>query len=361
MIDNPKDLCYTKKNTTDGGWISMDKSVIRYVKEIQDGNDQAFNDLYESIYDDVFRMACSALHNQADASDVTQEVFIAIYKNIHLLKEVEAFPLWVQRIVFTRCTRLFRKRKESLMNENHVRTLSYEAEKDKDFLPKEKFDDEREQELMRQMVSKLQPKHQEVISCVYFQEMSLKETADYLQRPEGTIKSQLFAARKELYGYIKDYERKNQRKINFYDWGTPATTGLFSWARFKAQWNLIKSGMKFWQTIMISSSMVMTIACAGIGVNIYHISENQQVTNSDMDSQPKQQKKISGQIIMGRMINTPQDAYFALMDWGGTPEYAATKDISEINEMRKAVDILAKVRGIYWERFQREGWMSVFE
>ena len=64
---------------------------------------------------------------------------------------------------------------------------------------------------------------------------------------------------------------------------------------------------------------------------------------------------------MGRMINTPQDAYFALMDWGGTPEYAATKDISEINEMRKAVDILAKVRGIYWERFQREGWMSVFE
>lgn len=339
----------------------MDKSVIRYVKEIQDGNDQAFNDLYHSIYDDVFRMACSVLHNQADASDVTQEVFISIYKNIHLLKEVEAFPLWVQRIVFTRCTRLFRKRKEPLMNENQERTLAYETEKDKDFLPKEKFDDEREQELMRQMVSKLQPKHQDVISCVYFKQMSLKEAADYLRRPEGTIKSQLFAARKELYGYIKDYERKNQRKINFYDWGTPTTTGFYALARLREQWNLMKQGAKFWQTLMISSSMAMTIACVGAGVNIYRMNETAQITAQDMDTQPQQQKKFNEQIVFGRRIDTPQDAYFMLVDWGGSPEYAKLKDRTEIDEMRKLVNTLEKDQGIYWARFQREGWMSVFE
>lgn len=339
----------------------MNKSVIRYVKEIQGGNEQAFDDLYQAIYDDVFRMACSVLHNQADANDVTQEVFISIYKNIHRLKDAEAFPLWVQRIVFTRCTRLFRKRKEPIMNENQARRLSYEAEKDKNFLPKEKFDDEREQELMREMVSKLQPKHQEVIICVYFEQMSLREAADFLRRPEGTIKSQLFAARKELYVYIKEYERKNQRKINFYDWGTPLTTGIISWSGLKAQWNLIKNGAKFWQTLMVSSSVAMTVTCVGAGVNIYRIANATEAPIEDVSSQPNQLQKYQEQNVMGKEINTPQDAYFMLVDWGGTPEYAKMKDPAEINEMRKLVTILESDRGIYWERFQNEGWANVFE
>ena len=96
----------------------MDRSVIHYVKEMQAGNEQAFTELYRAIYDDVFRMVYSHVHNQADAKDVTQEVFISLYHNINHLKDPEAFPLWIQRVVFTRCTRLFRKRKDSLMSES---------------------------------------------------------------------------------------------------------------------------------------------------------------------------------------------------------------------------------------------------
>ena len=56
----------------------MDRSVIHYVKEMQAGNEQAFNELYHMIYDDVFRMVYSHVHNQADVNDVTQEVFISL-------------------------------------------------------------------------------------------------------------------------------------------------------------------------------------------------------------------------------------------------------------------------------------------
>lgn len=339
----------------------MDRSVIRYVKEIQAGNEQAFNELYESIYEDVFRLAYSMVHNQADASDVTQEVFISMYQNIHSLKDAEAFPLWVQKIVFTRSTRLFRKKKDSLMNEHHVRTLSYETEKDKDFLPKEKFDDEREMELMRELVGRLQPKHREVISCVYFDQMSLKETADYLQRPEGTVKSQLFAARKELYGYIRDYERKNHRKIRFYDLGTPTTTGLFSWAHFYEQWMLLKSTTVFWKLSIVTSSVIVSVACIGAGANIYRINGAQKESVYEIGSGSMPQDNTSGMMILGRWVETPQDAYFVLVDWGGSVDNAKKKDAKEIAEIRKAVDILAQERGIYWERFQREGWMDVFD
>ncbi|MCI9525273.1 MAG: sigma-70 family RNA polymerase sigma factor [Erysipelotrichaceae bacterium] len=339
----------------------MDRSVIRYVKEIQAGNDQAFNELYRSIYDDVFRMAYSMVHNQADASDVTQEVFISIHKNLHHLKDPEAFPLWTQRIVFTRCTRLFRKRKDSLMNENNALTLSYEIEKDKDFLPKEKFDDEKEQELIHELVDRLQPKHRDVISCVYFKQMSLKETAGYLKRPEGTIKSQLYTARKELYGYIEDYERKNQRKIKFYDLGTSTTAGLFSWANIQQQWMRLKSTSMFWNLLVVSSTVVASIGFIGAGINAYHFGDEENNAVHEQGIQSKQQEVRDGIMILGRWIATPQDAYFALVDWGVTPEIAKTKDEKEIKEMRKIQEILFEEQGVYWQRFIREGWKTVFE
>lgn len=337
----------------------MDRSVIRYVKEIQAGNDQAFNDLYHAIYDDVFRMAYSMVHNRADASDVTQEVFISMYQNLHHLKDPGAFPLWVQRIVFTRCTRLFRKRKDALMNDHNSMMLSYEVEKDKDFLPKEKFDDEKEQELMHELVGKLQPKHQEVISCVYFKQMSLKETADHLQRPEGTIKSQLYTARRELYGYIEDYERKNHRKIKFYDLGTPTTAGLFSWFNIQHQWMRFKSAASLWNLMMASSSVIAIVACFGAGSHIYHMNEINQFGNQKM--KVEQQERMDGVMILGHWIDTPQDAYFALVDWGLSPDIAKTKDKKEIADMKKVVEILSREQGIYWKRFIDEGWLTVFE
>lgn len=335
----------------------MDRSVIRYVKEIQAGNEQAFTELYHAIYEDVYRMVYSHVHNQADASDVTQEVFISLYNNINHLKDPEAFPLWVQKVVFTRCTRLFRKRKDSLMSENDALTLSYETEKELDFLPKEKFDNETEQALIHDLVSKLQPKHQDVINCVYFQQMSLKEASLHLNRPQGTIKSQLYAARKELSGYIAEFERKNQRKIKFYDLGTPTAAGYFSIANVYDLWQKVKTTTAFWKIAMGISTVAATVACVVTGITAVQMNETK---TKDSGIQINQQEKAEGITVMGQWINTPQDAYFALVDWGITPDIAKNKSQDEIDEMRKLVNILAKDQGIYWNRFIEEGWNTVF-
>ena len=66
-------------------------------------------------------------------------------------------------------------------------------------------------------------------------------------------------------------------------------------------------------------------------------------------------------MIFNHWITTEQDAYFALLDWGNTPELAKTKSRQEIAEMQKVVDILSDKKGVYWERFIKEGWNEVFE
>lgn len=332
----------------------MDRSVIHFVKEMQAGNEQAFTELYRAIYDDVFRMVYSHVHNQADAKDVTQEVFISLYHNINHLKDPEAFPLWIQRVVFTRCTRLFRKRKDSLMSEGYALTLAYETEKELDFLPKEKFDNEREQELIHEMVSKLPLKHQEVINCVYFNEMSIQETAEFLNRPKGTIKSQMYAARKELSGYISEYERKNQRKIKFYE----LDGGFLSLAPFYEMYQKLKASTLFWKFATGISTVAVSVACVVTGIHVYQINENKTI---DSSVQSNQRDEAAGIILLGQRINTPQDAYFALVDWGVTPEIAKTKNQAEIDEMQKIVNILKKDQGIYWHRFVNEGWNIIFE
>lgn len=335
----------------------MDRSVIRYVKEMQAGNEQAFTELYHAIYDDVFRMAYSHVHNQADANDVTQEVFISLYNNINNLQDPEAFPLWVQKVVFTRCTRLFRKRKDSLMSENDELTLSYETEKELDFLPKEKFDNESEQELIHELVEKLQPKHQEVINCVYFNQMSVQEASLYLNRPKGTIKSQLYSARKELSAYITEYERKNARKIKFYDMGS---AGFMSLAPFYALYNKIKSSANLWKISIGISTATAAVACVASGITIYQMNQPH-IADDKQEIQINQKEKAEGVTALGQWITTPQDAYFALVDWGVTPDIAKTKPQSEIDEMRKLVHLLSENNGIYWNRFINEGWNTVFE
>jgi RNA polymerase sigma-70 factor (ECF subfamily) len=53
-------------------------------------------------------------------------------------------------------------------------------------------------ELIKQSVLSLPEKYKDVVLCVYFQEMSIAETANALQIAEGTAKSRLSRAREKL-------------------------------------------------------------------------------------------------------------------------------------------------------------------
>jgi RNA polymerase sigma-70 factor (ECF subfamily) len=75
------------------------------------GNMYYFEELvnlyHKRIYDFSYRM----VHNRSTAEDITQDVFIKVYKNIHKLNSARALKPWILKIAYTTSISYLRKNK----------------------------------------------------------------------------------------------------------------------------------------------------------------------------------------------------------------------------------------------------------
>lgn len=89
-----------------GGNFLMEKELINKVKN---GDRQAFKQLYDLHFDYAMRVATAVTKNQNTASDVVQETFIRVYKNIGDFDCDKAFKPWFYRILINECNRYLKK------------------------------------------------------------------------------------------------------------------------------------------------------------------------------------------------------------------------------------------------------------
>lgn len=71
---------------------------------------EAFAELYETIYKDLYRFAFCTLQNQYDAEDVVSEAVLDAYRNIYQLKDPNAFKSWIFTIVSCKCKKKIKER-----------------------------------------------------------------------------------------------------------------------------------------------------------------------------------------------------------------------------------------------------------
>ena len=68
------------------------------IVQLQQGDESAFTKLVDEWQDMVYNTAVSIVQNAADADDITQEVFIQVYKSISSFKGDSKFSTWLYRI-----------------------------------------------------------------------------------------------------------------------------------------------------------------------------------------------------------------------------------------------------------------------
>src|SRR5919199_3074206 len=72
---------------------------------------EAFDELVRRFQDMAFACAYAALCDFHLAEDAAQEAFVSAWRKLSQLREPEAFPGWLRRVVLTECGRLRRKRR----------------------------------------------------------------------------------------------------------------------------------------------------------------------------------------------------------------------------------------------------------
>ncbi|MDF0708889.1 RNA polymerase sigma factor [Flagellimonas okinawensis] len=166
------------------------------ISEIRRGNTRAFSDLVDDYKDLVFTLSVRMLGNRQEAEEVSQDVFIKVFKSLQNFKGDSKMSTWVYRIAYNTCLDRIRKIKKKRIHTDleHIDQVAY-ADLDTAF--QQMVETERS-ELIKQCLSKLSAEDAGVLTLFYLEEKNLQEMEKATSLPVNTLKVRLFRARKRL-------------------------------------------------------------------------------------------------------------------------------------------------------------------
>ena len=161
--------------------MAADEQLVK--KAIQ-GDDPAFLQLLQHYKIDLYKTALSFLRNEEEALEAIQEVTYRAYKNRKSVKESTYFKTWLIRIMINYCNDQLKKQKRVVFNEE-ILHLQGATENHTEMELKDAMQD-------------LDDRSREILTLKYFHDLKIKEIAETLQCPEGTVKTWLNKALKAL-------------------------------------------------------------------------------------------------------------------------------------------------------------------
>ncbi|HZO87996.1 MAG TPA: sigma-70 family RNA polymerase sigma factor [Chthonomonadaceae bacterium] len=172
------------------------------MRRIQAGDRQAFEELLDAYETRVYRLALRFTGNVLDAEDLTQDVFLAVYKGLANFRGDSALGTWIYRIAMNHCLEYRRKRRLDCVPYDAQLTL---ASGDWREDPVQSADRQELSSRVEQAINCLSPLHRDVVVLHELQGMTYQEVAATLNVPVGTVKSRLSNAFRRLRDLLGGY------------------------------------------------------------------------------------------------------------------------------------------------------------
>lgn len=179
------------------------------VKQILDGNELAFERLIRNFQRLVSHIVFRMVSNQSDREDICQDVFIKVYKNLSGFRFDSKLSTWIARIAYNRCINFLEKKKVALYDDLSPDDKQYDAAASESDRPDQISQQSDLKALLFKEIDTLPIQYRTIITLYHLDEMSYHEIAGIMGLPEGTVKSYLFRARKQL---REKLESKYQRE-----------------------------------------------------------------------------------------------------------------------------------------------------
>ncbi|HJR81121.1 MAG TPA: sigma-70 family RNA polymerase sigma factor [Anaerolineales bacterium] len=174
----------------------MDESTL--IRDAANGDAAAWEPLVLAHQQAVFRLAYLLLGDPDDAEDVAQETFLRAWKHLKRFDLTRPLRPWLLSIA----ANLSRNRHRSVGRYVAALTRAFRDEPAPANI-EEKSAQHLESSELWKAVQTLSLSDQQVVYLRYFLDLSVNETAEVLQVPEGTVKSRLSRALERLRGIIQ--------------------------------------------------------------------------------------------------------------------------------------------------------------
>ena len=177
------------------------------IKRCLGGDASAWEEIVRTHNRRIYNICYRFTGSQDDAEDLTQEVFIRIYKTLKSYDlERGAFTTWVTTMTRNLLVDHFRKSKQDRMTDSmdaapaadeDAPTLGDQIQDEKP-RPDAAVETQQKQKMVQLALQKLSPELREAVILRDLQDMDYREIADALKVPEGTVKSRINRGRTEL-------------------------------------------------------------------------------------------------------------------------------------------------------------------
>lgn len=180
--------------------VAGDRELVDRALE---GDDTAFEYLFNRYRDAIYRLFVQRLGGVNDADDLLQETFIKVYVNLCRYSADYTFGQWVYTIARNTFIDHVRRRQDDLSIDDRFAAPASSAP-----TPEESVINLQQRTQIERCLERLTPRYRQLILMRFFEEYSYEEIAAKLELPLGTVKTQIHRAREQMCRLIAEGENK---------------------------------------------------------------------------------------------------------------------------------------------------------
>lgn len=168
-----------------------------YIKRIQNGETELFSHIVTHYSQSVFLLVLRIVRNREDAEELTQDVFLKIYRTLNSFKNDSLFSTWLYRIAYNTAISATRKKKQEFLyiEENTIENVS-ENDIDNAF---ENNIGEQQLQALDKAINLLLPDERGIITLFYTEQKTIEDIALVTGLTTSNVKVKLHRIRKKLY------------------------------------------------------------------------------------------------------------------------------------------------------------------
>jgi len=171
------------------------------IADLQAGSEEAFAGLIAHYHQPIFSLLARTVQDREMAADLTQEVFLRVFRTIKTFRSAEgSFGTWLARVTRNLLIDHYRRTRQERVTDSIEEQLPTIEETGAmaSTRPDQAVAGREASEILQATLQKLSPDLREAVILRDLQEMEYREIAGVLDIPEGTVKSRINRGRAEL-------------------------------------------------------------------------------------------------------------------------------------------------------------------
>ncbi len=184
------------------------KTDPELVQQSLQGNEGAFCELVDRYRARIYTFVLRIVKNPEDAGDVSQEVFVRVYRSLKSYDQSRKFSSWLFKIAQNMAIDNLRTRRSDTFSldapvETEKGEFSYQLPS-REIEPDRALESTEVAEALDVAIADLEPGYRSVIMLRHVEGKSYEEIAEIMELPLGTVKTYIYRARRMLRAHLKN-------------------------------------------------------------------------------------------------------------------------------------------------------------